>query len=177
MGGGDDIETETGPALTVIEGGANKPKRRGKKPGRKAARPLTSKQEGFVRAILKGENQSDAYRAAYSVSNMSAHAIWTEAGRLFRHPVISQRILAGRAEMERQTVHSAASLRLHIEKSLFHLSENADTDANRLKALDLLGRTEKVGMFVERTADVTETSTPEEIQAELEKQLAKAFGT
>ena len=73
-------EIDTGPAarsgtsLQVIPGG--------KEPDK-----LTGKQLAFVQAILKGENQSNAYRLAYSSENMSPQAIWTEAGRLFRHPV------------------------------------------------------------------------------------------
>jgi phage terminase small subunit len=151
------------PDLVVVDGGKGQGK-------------LTGKQSAYVRAILKGANQSDAYREAYNAENMSDQAIWTEAGRLFRHPEVSRRITAGRAAQERQAVHSGASLRLHIEKRLFFLTENADSDANRLKALDLLGRTEKVGMFVERRAEVADNQTPEEVEAELVSKLQAAFG-
>jgi hypothetical protein len=72
-------------------------------------------------------------------------------------------------------VHTGASLRLHVEKELFKLSTKADTDAAKLRALELLGKTEKVGIFVERTADVTEIMDPEEIQTELEARLRAAF--
>jgi hypothetical protein len=62
---------------------------------------LTGKQLAYVQAILKGRNQSDAYRAAYSAENMSSQAIWTEAGRLFRHPEVSRRDVVTR-QRERQ---------------------------------------------------------------------------
>ena len=61
----------TTPNLTIIDGG-------------KATSKLTGKQLAYVQAILKGANQSDAYREAYNAENMSDQAIWTEAGRLFR---------------------------------------------------------------------------------------------
>lgn len=157
-----DVEPEA-PDLRVVDGGKDQGK-------------LTSKQFAFVQAVLKGENQSDAYRQSYNAENMSDQAIWTEAGRLFRHPEVSRRITAGRAAQERQAVHSGASLRQHIEKRLFFLSEHADTDANRLKALDLLGRTEKVGLYVERTADVTDHLTEEQVLEQLETELRIAFG-
>ena len=156
-----DLEPDA-PDLRVVDGGKDQGK-------------LTSKQFAYVQAILKGANQSDAYREAYNAENMSDQAIWTEAGRLFRHPEVSRRITAGRAAQERQAVHTGASLRQHIEKRLFFMTENADTDANRLKALDLLGRTEKVGMFVERKAEVVDNRTEEEILAELEAKLRAAF--
>ena len=138
---------------------------------------LTGKQLAYVQAVLKGMNQSDAYRAAYSAENMSSQAIWTEAGRLFRHPEVSRRIMAGRAAQERQAVHSGASLRLHIERGLFDLSQNADTDAARLRALELLGKSEKVGFFLDRSADVpAETLTEEQVLEQLEEKLKAAFG-
>ncbi len=139
---------------------------------------LTGKQLAYVQAILKGMNQSDAYRAAYSAQNMSSQAIWTEAGRLFRHPEVSRRITAGRAAQERQAVHSGASLRLHIERGLFDLSQNADTDAARLRALELLGKSEKVGFFLDRSADVpAESLTENEIREQLAEKLKAAFET
>jgi hypothetical protein len=138
---------------------------------------LTGKQLAYVQAILKGRNQSDAYRAAYSAENMSSQAIWTEAGRLFRHPEVSRRITAGRAAQERQAVHSGASLRLHIERGLFDLSQNADTDAARLRALELLGKSEKVGFFLDRATDVpAEPLTEGQVLEQLEAKLKAAFG-
>ena len=71
--------------------------------------------------------------------------------------------------------HTGLSLRQHVEKELFRLTTKADTDAARLRALELLGKTEKVGIFIERTADVTETMTAEEIQAELEAKFRRLF--
>lgn len=147
-----------------------------KKGNKHAPDKLTGKQSAFVKAILKGANQSDAYREAYNAENMSDQAIWTEAGRLFRHPEVSRRITAGRAAQERQAVHSGASLRSHIERELFELSTKADTDAGRLRALELLGKTEKCGIFLERKSDVTENMTAEELQSELETKLRAYLG-
>jgi len=149
--------------LKVIEGG--KPEK------------LTAKQLAYVHAILKGaKNQSDAYREAYNAENMSAQAIWTEAGRLFRHPEVSRRIKAGRASQERQAVHTGAALRLHVEKELFELTTTADSDQAKLRALELLGKLEKVGAFTERVEQVTGNRTQEELTLELETRLRAAFG-
>lgn len=143
--------------------------------GGKASNKLTGKQSAFVRAILKGENQSDAYRSAYNAENMSDQAIWTEAGRLFRHPEVSRRIAKGRAAQERQAVHTGASLRLHVEKELFALSTKADTDQAKIRSLELLGKLDKVGAFTERVSTVSEQQSPEEIKAELEARLRAVF--
>jgi len=115
-------EVATAP-LKIIDGGKSE--------------KLTGKQLAYVQAILKGANQSDAYREAYNAENMSAQAIWTEAGRLFRHPEVSRRITAGRAAQERQAVHTGAALRLHVEKELFELTTTADSDQAKLRAIEL----------------------------------------
>ena len=144
-------------------------------PGGKEPDKLTGKQLAFVQAILKGANQSDAYRLAYNAENMSPQAIWTEAGRLFRHPGVSRRITAGRAAQQRQALHTGASLRSHIERELFELSINAETEANRIRSLELLGKLDKVGAFTERVEQVNDQLSAEEIEAELEALLKTAF--
>jgi hypothetical protein len=116
---------------------------------------LTSQQQGFVNSILAGANQSDAYRANYDTSRMSDKSVWELSSRLFANVKVGSRIEQGRRAQERVAVHSGASLRSHIERELFELSTKADTDAARLRALELLGKTEKVGIFLERKTDVT----------------------
>ena len=157
-----DVADRSGTGLQVIPGG--------KEPDK-----LTGKQLAFVQAILKGANQSDAYRLAYNAENMSPQAIWTEAGRLFRHPGVSRRITAGRAAQQRQALHTGASLRSHIERELFELSINAETEANRIRSLELLGKLDKVGAFTERVEQVNDQLSAEEIEAELEALLKTAF--
>ena len=144
--------------------------------GSKDQGKLTSKQSTYVQAVLKGMNQSDAYRAAYNAENMSDQAIWTEAGRLFRHPEVSRRISTGRAAQERQAVHTGASLRLHVEKELFALSTKAESDQSRLRALELLGKLDKVGAFTERVVQVNDEQTAEQVQAELDDLLGRYLG-
>ena len=162
----NEIDTGTadrsGTSLQVIAGG--------KEPDK-----LTGKQLAFVQAILKGANQSDAYRLAYNAENMSPQAIWTEAGRLFRHPGVSRRITAGRAAQQRQALHTGASLRSHIERELFELSTNAESEANKIRALELLGKLDKVGAFSERVRVEDEHLSAKEIEAELQALLETAF--
>ena len=151
-------EQDTATGLKVIEGGK-----------------LTSKQSAFVQAILKGANQSDAYRAAYNAENMSDGTVWSEASKLFANPKVSARIRAGRARQEEVAVHSGAALRLHVEKELFDLTTKADSDQAKLRALELLGKLDKVGAFTERVEQVAHDAGPEALQSELEEKLKKAF--
>jgi phage terminase small subunit len=151
------------PILQVIEGG-------------KAAEKLTAKQQGFVNSILAGEDQVTAYEQNYETDGMARKTMYEAASRLFANSKVSAKIKRGRHRLEEAELHSALALRQHIEKRLFNLTENADTDANRLKALDLLGRTEKVGMFVERRAEAVENLSAEEIRGRLEEKLGQLFG-
>ena len=54
--------------------------------------PLTAQQENFAKAIVAGENQSAAYRLAYSTGGMLAHSIHNEASKLAASPVVTARI-------------------------------------------------------------------------------------
>jgi len=137
---------------------------------------LTGKQSAFVQGILKGLSQSDAYRQAYDAENMSPTSIWEEASRLCANPKVGSRIEAGRRLQEARAVHTGASLRSFVERELYRLATEADGDANRLRALHLLGTCEKVGAFVSRVADVTEDMTPQQVEEALETKLKQAFG-
>jgi hypothetical protein len=95
---------------------------------------------------------------------------------LFRHPEVSRRITAGRAAQERQALHTGASLRLHVERQLFELSTKAESDQAQLRALELLGKLDKVGAFTERVEQVTNHMTAEEVTKQLEEKLKLAFG-
>jgi phage terminase small subunit len=143
--------------------------------GGNGAGKLTAKQQGFVQAILKGANQSDAYREAYNAENMSASTVWNEASKLFAHPTVAARIRAGQRRQEEVAVHSGAALRLHVERELFSMTTNADSDQARLRALELLGKLEKVGAFSERVEQVTNDLTPEELKSKIESKLRTFF--
>ena len=60
----------------------------------KTAGKLTPQQECFCQEVAKGENQSQAYRAAYKHQKMTAKQIHEEASKLAANPKVSQRISA-----------------------------------------------------------------------------------
>lgn len=58
-----------------------------------AEKPLTAKQEAFVKAYLSnGRNASAAYREAYKTDGMLESSINVEACKLLQNPKISQRL-------------------------------------------------------------------------------------
>ena len=138
---------------------------------------LTGRQELFVQNVLKGMDQTSAYRASgYSTDKSTDKTVWELASRLFANPKVSARINAGRRRLEAAAVHTGLSLRHHVERELFGLTTAADTDQSKLRALELLGKLTKVAAFTERTQDVTEELTAEEVEEELKVRLSKAFG-
>lgn len=178
------------PKLRVIDGGLGKPLTISRKARRESSRvktehrggdqignKLTSKQEAFVQNILKGMNQSDAYRNAGYSARLTPKQTWENASKLFALPKVSQRIMAGRKAQERSAVHSGASLRATLIRRLEKMTTEADTHANRIRAMEVLGKTEHVALFLDRSTDVpSETLTPEEVQEQLEDKLKQAFG-
>jgi len=169
-----DDPNDDAPILTVVDGGKDETKP--KTDIKKGADNLTNKQRAFCKAMLAGAgSQSDAYRRAYDVTSMSDAAIHTEASKMMRHPAIAQRLESGFKAQDEAALLSGQSLRGYVEKSLYDLSKAADSDANKLKALHLLGQTEKCGVFVTRTLDLTETLTPAEVEQELADKLKDAF--
>ena len=68
---------------------------------------LTAKQEAFVKNIIDGMSQADAYRSAYSTKNMSDNAIYREASVLMTNPNIAQRLQELRDQMMKPTIMTA----------------------------------------------------------------------
>ena len=138
---------------------------------------LTGKQSRFVQNVLKGMDQTAAYRAAgYSTENMADKTVWEAASRLFANSKVSARINAGRRRLEEAAVHSGLSLRLKIEQTLVGEIDDPESASTMLRACELLGKSDKVRMFCERTADVTEEMSVEDVERALEKRLKQAFG-
>lgn len=97
---------------------------------------LTEKQEQFVRNILEGMNQTDAYRAAYPNQRMSDKTISEAASRLMANSKVVARLSELRNELARPSIMSA-------QKRLEWLTEviNGEEDINaKLKAIDIMNR-------------------------------------
>ena len=141
----------------------------GKQP-RKGRRPLTSKQQAFADGVVSGLSQSEAYRRAYEAASMKASAVHTEASLLAAHPAITQRIAAGLAEKERAAQRSGLSRRAMVLERLEHEAMHAEADAARIRALELLGKHER--LFVDVVENQEDTRTADDLREELAARLA-----
>lgn len=129
---------------------------------------LTPKQEAFAQAVARdGNSYSAAYRLAYDTSNMSPGTIYTEASLLAASPKIAQRLQEIVRDIKQENSAQAETRAERVLKTLETLMLNAKTDAARLRAAELLGKT--VGLY----RDVQETRETGATVAELEAQLSE----
>lgn len=68
---------------------------------------LTGKQEKFVRNLIKGMTQREAYKNSYDAENMSDKCIDEEACKLFNSPKIAQRYQELQDRLATATIMSA----------------------------------------------------------------------
>ena len=108
---------------------------------------LTFKQRNFVRAMLKGNSASEAYRQSYNCENMRPKNQRNEASRLLAHPVITRLLKVGFRRQDEAAMHSGSSLRRFVEEKLVHQAQYADNDATKVRALELIGKLDKVASF------------------------------
>lgn len=90
-------------------------------------RQLTAKRIKFVEGILSGMTQADAYRNAYSASNMTDEAIRVEACRLAANPNVSLALEQRQKEMENAEIWTR-------KQSLQTLKNIADADIKQFLA-------------------------------------------
>ena len=114
---------------------------------------LTAKQESFVRNIIQGMSQADAYRAAYNTKQMSDNAIYREASLLMNSPKISQRIAELRAELAKPSIMTAQQ-RLEWLTKLIQSEEDANA---KLKAIDIMNKMQ--GEYVQKIEADVQTET------------------
>lgn len=97
---------------------------------------LTEKQEKFVRSLVEGMTQADAYRSAYSTKNMSDKTIHEAASRLASDSKVSARLSELRNELTKGTIMTAQK-RLEWLTALI----DGENDINaKLKAIDIMNK-------------------------------------
>ena len=112
----------------------------------KKNRPLTPKQQHFARCVASGMTQSQAYREAYDVKpDSKSETIWARASELMADSRVRERVDRLIGQIEARIAADAASDAEYVRQQLRKLSQSAGpTDANKLKALELLGRSAAV---------------------------------
>lgn len=138
---------------------------------------LTMKQEAFARAVANGATYSDAYRTCYNVKTSNLTTINTTASQLMANPKIANRVKALLVAAEERMMRDGVLLRKHVIKGLMKESVNEDAKpAERIRALELIGKIDVVSMFKDRVEERTvDNRKPEDIEAELRQKLRDMF--
>jgi phage terminase small subunit len=120
---------------------------------------LTSKQKKFAEELAKGNTKTGAYRAAYNTKAKPAIQA-TSASRLAAKPHIQ--LLADRIShaLEAAKYQTPAHIRaLTIHELTKHAISEDTAPAQRIKALELLGKITEVALFTERRETVVTTDS------------------
>lgn len=137
----------------------------------------TPKQEAFAREVAKGSTNSEAYRLIYDADNSSPETIHREAARLMALPHVAHRVSQFMKELELRMIKDGMQLREHVIGGLFEMSNDRDVPpATRVRAFELLGKVDIVGLFEPKAGGKDERLEPEKIKAELEEKLVKLIG-
>lgn len=134
---------------------------------------LTAKQEKFVRNLIKGMSQREAYKNSYDAENMSDEAIDVAACRLFKDANISLRYKELQEKLDKATIMTAqerleylTGIILDLEREkLIVLADGEEKEIERpaelavkLKAIDIMNKMS--GEYVQKIeADVNSDIT------------------
>ena len=118
----------------------------------------SAQQAMFIRGVLNGKTQKQAYRDAYPADYSNDRNISTTANRLLHSPKIeafAQSINNTAAEL---LVDDRKATRRFVFMELFAFSKQAEQERHKIKALELLGKS--CGVF--KPADTGAVTAPSE---------------
>lgn len=159
-------------------------------PGKAKRRELTFKQQRFVDEYIKLGNAVEAYKLAYDCTNMKPTSVRRAAKEMLRHPVVSDHIASYRKKSEEDAIVTRrwvldrlmknAQMALgeiptpvsvkNKETGEFETVEVVAVDipaAN--KSLELLGKLDTIGMFVDRQRVTVDNEFEDMTDDELER--------
>ena len=119
---------------------------------------LTEKQEKFIRGLLEGQTQAQAYRNAYDAAGMSDESVYKEAGRLARKAGVRRRLELLRKELEDAAIANARE-RLEL---LTQISRGERPVGDKLKAVDLMNK--MTGAYSQKTEPDTDVTVVVELR-------------
>lgn len=131
---------------------------------------LTPKQREFARLVAMGETKAGAYREAYG-SKGNPHTTKQRGYEIAKRPDVQVTVEAYQAAIEAAKYRTPAQLRELVIHQLTQHALNEDCPpAQRIKALELLGKVSEVAAFTERK-ETTVINQSQEIRAKLLEHL------
>lgn len=115
---------------------------------------LTAKQEQFVKNIIEGMSQADAYRAAYSTKKMADKTVWENASRLMADSKVAARVQELRNELAKPSILTAQQ---RLEWLTSVIISDTESTSDKLKAADLMNKMQ--GEYVTKVQAEVQTET------------------
>tara|TARA_R100000664_G_scaffold30057_1_gene42312 strand:- start:170 stop:619 length:450 start_codon:yes stop_codon:yes gene_type:complete len=146
----------------------------------KEATKLTIKQQAFVDEIIRGKlgSYKEAYAKVYDVELTKTGKIpkWVEveASKLVANPKIALSIQKAIEKKEQSVVASSLRTRNYVIDRLYKESQESDSDASRVRALELLGKS--VSLFSD-VIETKESRSSNEIEADIEEKIEQLLKT
>jgi hypothetical protein len=135
---------------------------------------LTTKQKGFIKDVAMGKTKAQAYRDNYNSKSKKQYQ-GNEAHKLASNPTINNEIEAFKLALEAQAHYEGANLKaLILHQLTIHALSPETPPASRIRALELLGKSYDVGLFVERK-EITTINNSMDAKNKLMKQLKDAL--
>ena len=135
---------------------------------------LTTKQRGFIKDVAMGETKAQAYRNNYNTRAKPKQA-GSEGCKLSAKPIINAEIEAFRLALEAQAHYEGSNLKaLILHQLTIHALSPETPPASRIRALELLGKSYDVGLFVDRK-EITTINSSMDAKNKLMKQLKDAL--
>ena len=136
-------------------------------------RELTPQQRDFADKVGRDAlSVLDAYDAVYKGGSNCKLTRSRAAWKLAKNTNVAKVIAGYRIETDKQMKLDAVGIRM---LTLVDKVQNASTETNQLRAIELLGKTEDIGLFKERieTSNVKSTG---ELEREIREKVALLFG-
>ena len=137
---------------------------------------LTAREESFCQRVALGDSYSDAYRHAYDATNMTQGTLWNRAYDVAHRGKVELRVRMLTEEVSETERTRGLRAKAFIEERLWaEAMKEGSKPADRMKALELLGKLEHVAAFKERSEVLTDVATtPEQIKARIEELVRKS---
>ncbi len=133
--------------------------------------PLTPKQKALVDAMAAGATKREAYLASHEPDKASSKTITMMASRAAASPNVQAALSQQQAVERLRYSQNPLQIREFVVDSLQHEARTAQRPADRLRALELLGKLADVGAF--ETRSVVEHRSASDTKAKLAAKLQR----
>lgn len=135
---------------------------------------LTDAQEKFASLVAMGNTLIEAFKQSYAWEGYKKGNVYNKAYSLIKHPKIAARVDQILREREGANVHEGARLRAFVIERLQTEALNPKgSPSARVRALELLGRMDMVGLFEERASKEEGPAHAGDLLKNIEERLTK----